>query len=102
MRSCPGHDRPEDDVTRCGRGGVKPLLRWQLSWALNYGVPGSLIAAFTKELSTSYDPLALGVTEGDLLNGIALGSDTALTDAEPAVSNGRPAGLLNGVSPIAW
>lgn len=73
-------------------------LHWDSETSLT---PGKLaiISVYTKELAAS--PEGIGVVERDLLRSVSLGEDFALLDGQAAVEGGRPASILNGLSPIA-
>jgi len=56
------------------------------------------IVPFSDELLRSADPAALNIVSSDLTRALAVALDTALLDGQPAVTEGRAASILWGVS----
>lgn len=73
-------------------------LTWDTETTLTPGKIG-IITVHTQELAQSTE--GLDVIERDLLRAVALGEDYALLDGAAAVAGGRPASILNGVTPTA-
>lgn len=86
-----------------GQGKAKPVTKFDFNAVT---VPFTKIAAIsviTQELARFSDPSAEALVRDSLADAVIARADTDLFDPDvAAVANVSPAGLLNGVSPIAF
>jgi len=84
-----------------GEAGVIPVVKGSISGLRLWRYKLGGIIPLTKELQRSSDPAAVEVMRGMLAQFTSNLLDSSMLDASAAVVGVRPAGLLNGVVPIA-
>lgn len=87
-------------ATFIAEGGPIPVQKPTLTDASQ--VPGkiALIVPYTQELHRRSSELGAVLVERDGSRALSLGEDGALTDGAAAVAGGRPASILNGLTPL--
>jgi len=84
-----------------GEGGVIPVVSGAFTSKRLYNYKLGGIIPVTKELQRVSDPAAVATMQTMLQQFLSNLLDSSLVDASPEVTGVRPAGLLNGVTPIA-
>jgi HK97 family phage major capsid protein len=84
-----------------GEGGVIPLVKGSFGSKRLYAYKLAGIIPITKELQRTSDPQAVAVMSEMLRQFLSNLLDASMIDASAEVTGVRPAGLLNGVTPIA-
>lgn len=84
-----------------GEGKAKPLTAFAFdNVSLRFNKVAS-IAVITKELARFSDPSAERIVRDQLAEAVIATIDGTLFDLNPATTGVRPAGLLNGVTPVS-
>lgn len=85
-----------------GQGKAKPVTKFDYNATTVPFTKIAAIAVITQELARFSDPAAEGLVRDSLADCVVARADTDLFDPDlAAVANVSPAGLLNGVSPVA-
>lgn len=85
-----------------GQGKAKPVTKFDFNATTVPFTKVAAIAVITQELARFSDPSAEALVRDSLADTVIARIDTDLFDPDlPAVANVSPAGLLNGVAPIA-
>lgn len=84
-----------------GEGGVIPVKKGQVASSTLHPYKLAVISAWTNELDARSVPAIEGLVREMILEDTAATLDGYLLDSVGAVANIRPAGLLNGVTPVA-
>jgi len=84
-----------------GENGVIPVKRATIGSNVLNRYKMAVITTLTKELSRASTPQAETLLRKFMADDTAVALDKAFLDANPQVNGIRPAGILNGVAPIA-
>ena len=84
-----------------GQGKPKPVTKFDFNATTIPFTKVAAISVITQELARFSDPSAEALVRDSLADAVIAEVDTKLFSADAAVSNVSPAGLLNGVSPVA-
>lgn len=101
-RNGPGLNAPGDlRGAFVGEGNPIPVRRGSIGSVSLMPFKLGVISTYTREIAAHSTPAIESIIRQGILEDTAIALDTALLDATPAIAGVRPAGLLNGVVPIA-
>jgi len=84
-----------------GEGKAKPVTQFGFNDVASSFTKVAAIAVITQELARFSDPSAEAIVRDMLADAVIARIDTSLFSASAAVTGVSPAGLLNGVTPVA-